>query len=127
MEHSSAETCPFCNPDREVIVENEEAIAVYDGFPVSEGHALVIPRQHVATIFNLTDQEYAACFALLRQVTEILQERHSTPDFNIGVNCGEVAGQTVNHAHIHVIPRYQGDVDDPRGGVRHIIPGKGYY
>jgi diadenosine tetraphosphate (Ap4A) HIT family hydrolase len=119
--------CIFCNSDRELIAENDHAIAVYDGFPVSEGHALVIPKTHVPEIFDLNDQEYAACFDLVRQVKTILQKKHSTEAFNIGVNCGDIAGQTVMHAHIHMIPRYAGDVEDPRGGVRHIIPGKGYY
>jgi len=119
--------CPFCKSDREIIAENDQAIAVFDGFPVSPGHVLVIPRRHVPTIFDLNDAEYVECLNLVREVKSVLEERHSTSAFNIGVNCGEVAGQTVDHAHIHVIPRYPGDVDDPRGGVRHIIPGKGYY
>ena len=120
-------TCPFCILDRETIVENEYALAIFDGFPVSQGHTLVIPRRHAPTIFDLDETEYSGCFALIREVKEILEERHGAASFNIGVNCGEAAGQTVDHAHIHIIPRYAGDVDDPRGGVRHIIPGKGYY
>lgn len=126
MDHSSTKSCPFCNPDREIILENDIAIAIYDEFPVSEGHTLIIPRRHVATIFDLTDKQYTACFALVRQVVEELKQ-WETSHLNIGVNCGEWAGQTINHAHIHIIPRYLDDVDDPRGGVRHIIPGKGYY
>lgn len=119
--------CPFCSPERELFIENDHALAVYDGFPVSVGHTLIIPKKHVSLIFDLDDKEYAACFKLVQQAKAILQKEHSTEAFNIGVNCGEVAGQTVMHAHIHLIPRYPGDVDDPRGGVRHIIPGKGYY
>jgi diadenosine tetraphosphate (Ap4A) HIT family hydrolase len=119
--------CPFCNPDRKTIVANKYALAILDGFPVSQGHALVIPRRHVPTIFDLNTDEYTGCFALVREVKILLEDRHSTNAFNIGVNCGEVSGQTVDHAHIHVIPRYSGDVDDPRGGVRHVIPGKGFY
>jgi diadenosine tetraphosphate (Ap4A) HIT family hydrolase len=119
--------CPFCNPDREIIAENDHSIAIFDSHPVSPGHALVIPRHHVSTIFDLADDEYASCFNLVRKIREILEEKHSTDAFNVGVNCGETAGQTVDHAHIHVIPRYSGDVDDPRGGVRHIIPDKGFY
>ena len=120
-------TCPFCDPDREIIAENEAAIAIFDGYPVSPGHTLVLPRRHSANIFDLDDREYAACFDLVRTVMQVLQDRFSTSAFNIGVNCGEVAGQTIDHAHIHIIPRYHGDVEDPRGGVRHVIPGKGYY
>jgi len=120
-------SCPFCKPKREIIVENDFALAICDGFPISQGHALVIPRRHVPTIFDLNDAEYFGCLDLVREIKNTLEKRHSTNAFNIGVNCGEVAGQTVDHAHIHVIPRYSGDVDDPRGGVRHIIPGKGTY
>jgi ATP adenylyltransferase len=119
--------CPFCNPDREIIAENEHALAILDDYPISPGHALVIPRRHTQTIFDLNDAEYAGCFDLAREVKGVLEEKHFTDAFNIGVNCGDVAGQTVEHAHIHVIPRYPDDVDDPRGGVRHIIPDKGYY
>ena len=119
--------CPFCKSDRDIIVENDHAAAVYDSFPVSAGHTLIIPKRHVPLIFDLNDKEYVACFDLVRQAKAILQKEHSTEAFNIGVNCGEIAGQTVMHAHIHVIPRYPGDVDSPRGGVRHVIPGKGYY
>ena len=119
--------CSFCNHDRKIVAENEHAFAIGDGYAVSPGHTLVIPKRHAETVFDLADEEYAGCFDLVRTVKAILQDQHRTDAFNIGVNCGEVAGQTVNHAHIHVIPRYEGDVDDPRGGVRHIIPGKGYY
>jgi len=120
-------TCPFCQIDHEIIAENALAYAVFDGYPVSDGHALVIPRHHVPTIFELDDAEYAACFELVRELRGELEHRCNTSAFNVGINCGEVAGQTVNHAHIHLIPRYPGDVEDPRGGVRHIIPGKGFY
>jgi diadenosine tetraphosphate (Ap4A) HIT family hydrolase len=88
---------------------------------------LVIPVRHVGTIFDLDAEEYVACFRLAREVKDILEARHQTKDFNLGVNCGEVAGQTIAHAHIHLIPRYVGDVPSPRGGVRHIIPAKGHY
>jgi diadenosine tetraphosphate (Ap4A) HIT family hydrolase len=119
--------CPFCAVDREIIAENDQAFAIFDGFGVSPGHALIIPKRHATTVFDLDEHEYAECFALVRSVRSILENRYKASAFNIGVNCGEPAGQTVGHAHIHLIPRYEGDVDDPRGGVRHIIPGKGYY
>ena len=119
--------CLFCDLERDLIIENDYAVAVYDSYPVSDGHALVIPKRHAPTIFDLSDDEYAGCFELVKRLKPMLQEKHSTSAFNIGANCGEVAGQTIQHAHIHVIPRYEGDVDDPRGGVRHVIPSKAYY
>ena len=122
---SDAAPCIFCNPEREIIVENDAAIAVYDSYPVSPGHALVLPRRHVVTIWDLDDSEYDACFRLVRELRPILETRYGPDGFNVGANCGEAAGQSVWHAHIHVIPRYRGDVDDPLGGVRHVIPRKG--
>lgn len=124
---STLERCIFCKPAREIIGENASAIAVPDGFPVSPGHALILPRKHVITVWDLPELEYGQCFLLLRQVQQILADRYSPDGFNIGVNCGEAAGQSVWHAHIHLIPRYKGDVPNPRGGVRHVIPLKGNY
>ena len=116
---------PFLNKKK--IIENENAFAIYDGFPVSKGHVLVIPKRVVAEIFDLNDEEYSSCFNLVKDVKKILEEEFKPDGFNIGINNGEKAGQTIFHAHIHVIPRYSGDVDNPRGGIRHIIPGKGDY
>ena len=116
---------PFLNLEK--IIENENAFAIYDGFPVSKGHVLVIPKRVVAEIFDLNNEEYSSCFNLVKDVKKILEEKFKPDGFNIGINNGEKAGQTVFHAHIHVIPRYSGDVDNPRGGVRHVIPGKGNY
>src|SRR6185503_2746812 len=121
---SDAAPCIFCNPEREIIVENATALAVYDRYPVSPGHALVLPRRHVVTIWDLDEAEYDGCFRLVREVRSILEMRYGAVGFNVGANCGEAAGQSVWHAHIHVIPRYQGDVADPLGGVRHVIPRK---
>ena len=118
-------TSPFLNEDR--IIENEYAFAIYDGFPVAKGHSLVVPKRQVKEIFELNKEEYESCFELVRKVKDLLITKFKPEGFNIGVNCGEVAGQTVFHAHIHVIPRYKGDVPNPRGGVRNIIPGKGDY
>ena len=118
-------TSPFLNKDR--IIENEYAFAIYDGFPVAKGHSLVVPKRQVKEIFELNKEEYESCFELVRKVKDLLITKFKPEGFNIGVNCGEVAGQTVFHAHIHVIPRYKGDVPNPRGGVRNIIPGKGDY
>jgi diadenosine tetraphosphate (Ap4A) HIT family hydrolase len=120
-------SCPFCHAPLQVLSQNRLAFAIYDAFPVSPGHSLIIPRRHVSTVFDQDAEEYAACFALVRDLRDLLEVRHRTRGFNIGVNCGETAGQTIPHAHIHLIPRYPGDVPDPRGGIRHIIPGKGQY
>jgi diadenosine tetraphosphate (Ap4A) HIT family hydrolase len=124
---TKAEGCPFCHVDRETIVENEHALAFLDLFPVSAGHSLVIPKIHIESVFELPSPIYVACFTLARDLKNILQKKHNPDGFNVGINCGVHAGQTVMHAHIHVMPRYQGDIRDPRGGVRHIIPGKGIY
>jgi len=113
--------------DKKIIVENEHAFAIYDGFPVSKGHTLVVPKRLVPEIFVLNDEEYRACFDLVKEVKDYLKKKYNPDAFNIGVNSGEDAGQTVFHAHIHIFPRYKGDVSNPRGGVRNIIPGKGDY
>ncbi|NCP83772.1 MAG: HIT domain-containing protein [Bacteroidetes bacterium] len=121
--------CPFCNPDsnRELIVESATAYAIYDKFPVSDGHALIIPKKHCPDYFDLTFKEQAACIFMLNKVKEIVSEKFNPDGFNIGINVGEKAGQTVNHVHIHLIPRYDADVEDPRGGVRGVIPNKQKY
>lgn len=119
--------CIFCQLDRPRIAHNNLAFAIADGFPVSLGHALVIPNRHVAHIFDLLEEEYLACFALLRTVKASLETQHHPDGFTVGINCGVAAGQSVMHAHIHVIPRYKGDVEEPLGGVRNIMPGGGPY
>ena len=120
--------CIFCNTGGEKLVaENALAQAVLDTYPVSAGHTLIVPRRHARTIWELTDEEYAACFALVREAQAIIARRHEPDGFNVGVNCEEAGGQSVWHAHIHLIPRYQGDVPDPRGGVRNVIPHKAHY
>jgi len=121
------ENCLFCKLQREILARNESAIAVFDTYPVSPGHALVLPLRHVVTIWDLSSAEYDDCFRLVRAVQPILAARFSPDGFNVGANCGEAAGQSVWHAHIHVIPRYTGDTPNPRGGVRHVIPLKGNY
>jgi diadenosine tetraphosphate (Ap4A) HIT family hydrolase len=118
--------CPFCKKNPPVLAENVLAIAFFDRYPTSPGHALVIPKRHVETYFACTTAEKAALWEMVEEVRRLLGERK--PDgFNVGFNVGRAAGQTVFHAHIHVIPRYEGDVSDPRGGVRHAVVGKGYY
>lgn len=121
--------CPFCNPDseRELIVESATAYAIYDKYPVNNGHALIIPKRHCANYFELSFREQAACMFMLNKVKDIISDKYQPDGFNIGINVGEKAGQTINHVHIHLIPRYDGDVDDPRGGVRGVIPTKRNY
>jgi diadenosine tetraphosphate (Ap4A) HIT family hydrolase len=108
-------------------MESEFAVAFPDGFPVTEGHTLVIPKRHVASLFELSDEEQAAVWKLVAQVRVSLVAELRPDGFNIGLNDGPAAGQTVMHAHVHIIPRRRGDVVDPRGGVRWIIPGKAQY
>ena len=119
--------CIFCQVHHTVLAESELSVAVLDSFPVSKGHALIVPRRHAVTIWEMTPDEYADAFMLVREVKEVLQKKFEPQGFNVGVNCGEAAGQSVFHAHVHVIPRYTGDVPMPRGGVRNLMPGKGNY
>lgn len=121
--------CPFCklDADRHIITESATAYAIYDKYPVSEGHALVIPKRHIASYFEISTKEQIACWLIINRVQEIVQKKYRPQGFNIGINIGKVAGQTVNHAHIHLIPRYEGDVDAPKGGIRGVIPGKQRY
>jgi diadenosine tetraphosphate (Ap4A) HIT family hydrolase len=121
--------CLFCEISQErVIASNELAYAVRDGFPVTTLHSLVIPKSHKTDYFALSKDELLACDQLLRSVRDEIQTLDSSvTGFNIGLNSGESAGQTVFHCHFHLIPRRNGDVAQPRGGVRHLIPGKGCY
>jgi diadenosine tetraphosphate (Ap4A) HIT family hydrolase len=119
--------CPFCNVEREIILENELSFAIYDGFPVNEGHALIIPKRHTANYFDLSLEEQKDCIELLNRVRGIVQEKYNPAGFNVGININEAAGQTVPHVHIHLITRYEGDVEEPRGGVRGVVPGRKEY
>jgi diadenosine tetraphosphate (Ap4A) HIT family hydrolase len=119
--------CIFCQPDRSVLAQTKLSLAFLDGFPVSRGHTLVVPKRHVASIWEMTTEEYIDAFGLVRQVKDVLEKNFEPQGFNVGANCGDAAGQSVSHAHIHIIPRYLGDVPNPRGGIRNIIPGKGNY
>lgn len=123
------ETCIFCNLGRErIVAENELCVALRDAFPVTELHTLVVPKRHVADYFDLYQPERNAIEAMLRkQRAEILSQDHTVTGFNVGVNAGASAGQTVFHVHVHLIPRRDGDVDTPRGGVRGVIPSKQSY
>ena len=114
-------SCIFCNVSLlDVIVGNKLAIAIYDKFPVNEGHVLIVPKRHVETFFDATMEELHAINLLIFEVKEILDVKYNPDGYNIGVNVGYPAGQTIFHLHYHVIPRYSGDVSDPRGGIRKI-------
>ena len=123
------DSCPFCNPtpDSILLVESATVFSIYDKFPVSNGHALIIPKRHVDNYFDLNFREQSACTFMLNYVKEIIQNKFKPDGFNIGINVGKHAGQTVNHVHVHLIPRYTGDVDNPEGGVRGVIPDKRIY
>ena len=119
--------CIFCNEENPLI-KNELAYASFDKFPVTKLHVLIIPKRHVETFFELTPSEKNYCFDLLDQVKEKLVQMDKTiSGFNVGFNSGKDAGQTIMHCHIHIIPRRKGDVIEPQGGIRNIIPGKGKY
>ncbi len=124
----NAMTCPFCTPGPpSIVLANDLAYARYDLYPVSPGHLLLIPFRHVASFFEATEAEQAALLALVHDARRLLDERYAPDGYNIGVNIGAAAGQSVMHLHLHVIPRYAGDMDDPKGGVRGVIPGKRGY
>ncbi|MDD5703538.1 MAG: HIT family protein [Dehalococcoidales bacterium] len=118
--------CPFCTPEA-VILSNEHAYVRFDKFPVSNGHLLVIPYRHEPSFFNLTEQEQHAILDLINKAKLHLDDKFDPDGYNVGMNIGEIAGQTILHFHAHLIPRYKGDVPDPRGGVRGVIPEKKLY
>ena len=121
MEH-----CIFCKHENK-IAENETAYARLDGFPVSNGHTLIIPKRHVKTYFDLTDDEIKDIFSLAKEVKFFIDNTYKPDGYNIGFNVNEAGGQTVEHCHMHIIPRYKGDVENPRGGVRNVISNKADY
>ncbi len=121
--------CPFCRPIEQVAYRksNETAVAFPDAYPVSPGHTLVVPRSHVASVYDLDAAEQVDVWQLVAEVRALLAKEHKVQAFTIGINDGVAAGQTIRHAHVHVIPRYRGDVPDPRGGIRWVIPEKAPY
>lgn len=124
----SSPPCPFCHVDPDThVAESPHALVLPDAYPVSPGHTLVVPRQHVASVFDLPAEAQANLWRMVSEVRAQLAAEHAPDGFNIGVNDGPAAGQTVPHAHIHVIPRYEGDVPDPRGGVRWVLPERARY
>lgn len=129
LPRKEGETCPFCRLSRkvEIICETATCVAFYDGYPVSQGHALIIPKRHVASYFDLTNHEREAMNVVLQYVKQKVDERYHPDGYNIGINVNEAAGQSVFHVHMHLIPRYKGDVPNPKGGVRGVIPSKQSY
>ena len=119
--------CLFCTDPRGVSIQHELAYSARDSYPASPGHTVVIPRRHVASFFDLTPEEVAACMGLIKEEKKHIDEEFNPDGYNIGVNVGPAAGQSILHVHIHIIPRYKGDVENPQGGVRHVIPKKGHY
>jgi diadenosine tetraphosphate (Ap4A) HIT family hydrolase len=120
--------CPFCSlPADRTVLSSANAIALRDAYPISPGHTLIVPRRHIGSFFEATTQERAELLALLDEAKRELDAQFTPAAFNIGINDGPAAGQTVPHLHIHLIPRYVGDRTDPRGGVRWIIPDKADY
>ncbi|MHA8088288.1 HIT family protein [Aquirufa sp. Wall-65K1] len=113
-------------PDR-LIYKNNSFFVIEDAFPVSQGHLLIISNQIRKDYFELTESEKTELWSTIDKVKELIEIKHQPDGYNIGMNCGESAGQTVFHFHCHVIPRYKGDMENPRGGIRHCINGKGYY
>jgi diadenosine tetraphosphate (Ap4A) HIT family hydrolase len=120
--------CPFCDPDKkEIVVENDLAYGRYDKYPVNPGHMLIIPKRHFPNYFDATLEEKEDILALIDETRNLIDKIFHPDGYTIGINVGEVAGQTVMHLHVHLIPRYEGDVEDPKGGVRGVIPEKRDY
>jgi diadenosine tetraphosphate (Ap4A) HIT family hydrolase len=121
-------SCPFCQLDsKRIVSEHEGFYVIRDGYPVTKGHSLVIPRRHIGRFAELSNAEAAALPLVIQAAMDGLTAEYGPLDFNIGINDGKLAGQTIGHLHVHVIPRRSGDADDPRGGVRWVIPSKAAY
>jgi diadenosine tetraphosphate (Ap4A) HIT family hydrolase len=128
MDHNNP--CLFCDKENQkfrLISENDFCVARWDQFPVSKGHTLIIPKKHITSFFELKENELLEMFALIQEAKVVIENEYKPDGFNIGINDGEAAGRTIHHLHFHLIPRYKGDVESPRGGIRNIIPGKGNY
>jgi diadenosine tetraphosphate (Ap4A) HIT family hydrolase len=126
MSLSGRSACPFCAEDG-IVMRNDLAYLRFDMNPVTAGHCLIIPFRHVADFFATTNAERQAMLALADEAKRMLEHDYAPQGYNLGINVGEVAGQTIWHVHMHVIPRYAGDVDNPRGGVRGVIPARQNY
>jgi diadenosine tetraphosphate (Ap4A) HIT family hydrolase len=124
--------CPFCNIENlinsdRIVYQDSTWIAIYDNYPVSKGHVLLIPKRHCASYFDLNFIELESVSVTIGIIKKLLDKKFNPDGYNIGMNCGEAAGQTVMHCHIHIIPRYNGDCENPRGGVRGVIPSRMNY
>jgi len=123
--------CLFCDRDNKkehkIILENDFCYARWDNFPVSRGHLEVVPKPHISSFFDINKEQLVQLYTLIKEAKTMIQKEYSPDGYNIGINEGDAAGRTVHHLHIHLIPRYRGDVEDPHGGIRNIIPGKGKY
>jgi diadenosine tetraphosphate (Ap4A) HIT family hydrolase len=120
--------CPFCNlSSLRIVAENELAFSIRDGYPISPGHTLIVPRRHAGSFFEVSADERSAMLELLDAQKLVLDREFRPAAYNIGINDGPFAGQTVPHLHVHLIPRYPGDLPDPRGGVRWVLPAKAKY
>lgn len=128
METGNRSRCHFCSLENiNIAAENRYCVAFYDGYPVSPGHTLIIPKRHVANYFDLTVEETEAMHSLMLEMKERMDSERHPDGYNIGINVNEAAGQSVFHVHMHLIPRYKGDMDDPKGGVRGVIPDRMKY
>ena len=122
------ESCYFCSlPSKRIILETELSMVIRDSFPVSEGHTLIITKRHIESIFDATKEEQIDLLANLEEAKKILDKKFSPDGYNVGINDGKAAGQTVMHLHTHLIPRYSGDTEQAKGGVRWIFPDKANY
>jgi len=119
--------CLFCTDPQGLSLDRDIAYSARDTYAVSPGHTVVIPKRHVASFFELTPEEVTACMDLIREEKKRIDEEFKPDGYNIGVNVGPAAGQSIHHVHIHIIPRYTGDVENPQGGVRHVIPKNAHY
>ena len=119
--------CPFCKTDEDILFSNSLVFALFDNYPVSKGHILLITKRHFDNYFDATEDELKAIEDILKQAKEFIDNKFNPDGYNIGINCGEVAGQSIMHLHIHLIPRYKGDMENPLGGVRGVIPEKQKY
>ncbi len=119
--------CDYLDKKDKVVFDNELAFAIYDGFPVNKGHMLIMPKRHVESYFELSQEEKLAIDELILKTKAFIDESHHPDAYNLGINEGVFAGQSILHCHVHIIPRYIGDVSNPRGGVRGVIPAKQNY
>lgn len=122
--------CLFCDikDDQAIqVASSKNFVSIYDENPVTEGHALIFPKKHIESFFDLNKEEIVELYDLIKEVKKLVDQAYKPDAYNVGINNGQAAGRTIHHLHVHLIPRYEGDVENPRGGVRHIIPGKGDY